>query len=174
MNKKIIAICVLTNTTISGLRGTVEFIQEEENKNVKININISGLPIGKHGFHIHEAGDLTESCKSACKHFNPNSTNHGGPNSKVRHVGDLGNILANSKGIAIHNFTDNKIKLKGRNSIIGRCVVIHANEDDLGRGGLDKDGLIVNKTIYNESLKTGNAGNRIACGVIGYSSKMFK
>ena len=65
------------------------------------------------------------------------------------------------------------IKLKGKYSIIGRCVVIHEQEDDLGNGGLDIDGNIVDIKIYNESIKTGNAGKRIACGVIGYSKKMF-
>ena len=69
---------------------------------------------------------------------------------------------------------EDKIKLKGIYSIIGRCVVIHQNEDDLGKGGLDENGNIINKKKYNESITTGNAGKRIACGVIGYSSKMFK
>ena len=58
------------------------------------------------------------------------------------------------------------IKLKGKNNIIGRCVVIHADEDDLGKGSLDEK-------IHLESKKTGNAGARIACGVIGYSKRCF-
>lgn len=62
---------------------------------------------------------------------------------------------------------DDKIKLKGKCNIIGRSVVIHENEDDLGKGGLDQNGKIINKKIHLESLKTGNAGKRIACGVIG-------
>lgn len=173
MSTKIIAICVLTNTIYPELNGVIEFIQEDY-KYVTINVKISGLTPGKHGFHIHEAGDLTDSCISACKHFNPYNTNHGGPESKIRHIGDLGNIISNKKGMVNYSFTDKKIKLKGKNSIIGRCVVIHENEDDLGLGGLDEEGNIVNQEIHNESLKTGNAGARIACGVIGYSSKMFK
>ena len=64
---------------------------------------------------------------------------------------------------------EDKIKLKGIYSIIGRCVVIHQNEDDLGKGGLDENGNIINKKKYNESITTGNAGKRIACGVIGYN-----
>lgn len=169
----LIGICVLTNKTIKSIEGNIEFIQK--NNEVEIFLNIKGLPPGKHGFHIHEAGDLTDSCKSACKHFNPHKKNHGGPESKERHVGDLGNIIVNKKGNIINKkFKDNKIKLKGINSIIGRSVVIHELEDDLGKGGVDENtGEIINQKIYEESKKTGNAGSRIACGVIGYSSKMF-
>ncbi len=180
---KIIAICVLTNTT-DNIKGNIEFIQED-NLDVQIITNISGLTKGKHGFHIHEAGDLTDNCKTLCKHFNPYNKNHGGPTSKERHVGDLGNLIADNKGNCKCKFTDSKIKLKGKNSIIGRSVVIHEFEDDLGQGGLVEYNYTKNNKTYNiieivdikkreESLKTGNAGNRIACGVIGYSSKMFK
>lgn len=172
-NNKIIGICVLTNVSIPTIKGTIEFVQQGR-KNVTVNVKISGLPPGKHGFHIHEAGDLTDSCQSACKHFNPHNTNHGGPQSKIRHVGDLGNIEADKNGNVNIEFMDHRIKLKGINNIIGRSVVIHDKEDDLGLGGLDESGKIFNKKIYQESLKTGNAGARIACGVIGYSSKMFK
>ena len=70
--------------------------------------------------------------------------------------------------------TDKEIKLKGKYSIIGRSVVIHQGEDDLGRGGLDENNKVIDKKKHQDSLKTGNAGKRIACGVIGYSKKMFK
>ena len=167
-----IAICVLTNTIKDSIKGTIEF-KEISNK-IEIIVSIEGLSPGYHGFHIHEAGDLTQSCKSACAHFNPEGKNHGGPTDKERHVGDLGNIYADKNGKVKQKIYDNKIKLSGKNSIIGRCVVIHEKADDLGKGGLDSKGNIINKKIYSESLKTGNAGSRIACGVIGYSSKMFK
>ena len=170
----IIAVCVLTNISVPGLNGTIEFVQKKNSKYVDILINIKGLSNGKHGFHIHEAGDLTQSCKSACSHFNPYNKLHGGPNDQERHVGDLGNLKPDKYG-NINNLLirDRLIKLKGKNSIIGRCVVIHQDEDDLGKGGLDTDGNIVNLEVYQESIKTGNAGKRIACGVIGYSSKMY-
>ena len=165
------AICVLTNT-IGKVNGFIEF-EETNDKKVLINVNVKGLKKGKHGFHIHQAGDLTDECMSACAHFNPTNKNHGGPNDKERHVGDLGNILSNKNGEVKKKFVDHLIKLKGKNNIIGRCVVIHEDEDDLGRGGLDEEGNIIDKKLHLESLKTGNAGKRIACGVIGYSKKMF-
>lgn len=164
-------ICVLTNVTKKSMKGNIEF--EVDGKHTIIRLNLEGFPPGKHGFHIHEAGDLTDNCVTACAHFNPDNKNHGGPLSKERHVGDLGNIVVNKNGICKQTFTDSKIKLKGKNNIIGRCVVIHEDEDDLGKGGLDKNNNIIDYEVHKESLKTGNAGKRIACGVIGYSSKNF-
>ena len=116
-----------------------------------------------HGFHVHEAGDLSDQCDGACAHFNPFHKNHGGPNSFERHVGDLGNIYFDKKGNAQINFKDNYIKLRGtKSNIIGRSLVIHESLDDLGMGG------------HQDSLTTGHAGDRITCAVIGYSKKMFK
>jgi len=117
---------------------------------------INGLSDGKHGFHIHNYGDLTDGCKSACAHFNPENKNHGGRNTEERHIGDLGNITSKnnlSKGF----FYDKYISLdyKHKYCIIGRSIIIHKDEDDLGKGGNE------------ESKKTGNAGSRLACGVIG-------
>ena len=149
------AVCVLTNVKNKKINGYILF--KELKKKTKVTINISGLPPGIHGFHIHEYGDLREGCKSLCQHFNPNNSVHGGRNSKIRHAGDLGNIIADKDGNCNMTFFDKVIKLKGKYNIIGRSVVIHADEDDLGLGGND------------ESLITGNAGKRIACGVIGYS-----
>jgi Cu-Zn family superoxide dismutase len=165
------AICVLTNTTLLSIKGTIRFI--ESKKKTIIDIDIKGLPTGLHGFHIHEAGDLTDECMSACKHFNPTGQIHGGPNSKLRHVGDLGNIYANKKGICKVRISDHRIRLRGINNIIGRSVVIHDKEDDIGLGGLSNTGDIIDNSVREESLKTGNAGKRIACGVIGYSKNMF-
>lgn len=80
---------------------------------------------------------------------------HGAPKDHVRHVGDLGNIKVNDEGICDTTFHDGLINLSGEASIIGRGLVIHEGEDDLGKGG------------HPDSLKTGNAGGRAACGVIG-------
>jgi len=155
------AIAVFTDT--SGIHGQVKFAEDLENNQVKIELNITGLsPNSLHGFHVHEAGDLSDKCTSMCAHFNPFNKTHGGPNSKVRHVGDLGNIKTNAKGEAKYSFCDSVIKLRGtKSNIIGRGLIIHEDEDDCGMGG------------NAESLKTGNAGKRIACAVIGYAKQNF-
>jgi len=142
--------------------GQVKFT-ETENK-VRIDLHLTGLkPNSLHGFHVHEAGDLTDKCMSMCSHFNPYNKTHGGPDSVHRHVGDLGNIKTNKKGEAKYSFYDDVIKLRGfKSNILGRGLIIHEDEDDCGHGQND------------ESLKTGNAGKRIACAVIGYAKENFK
>ena len=72
-----------------------------------------------------------------------------------RHVGDLGNVKADSSGKAAINITDDQVTLTGPLSVIGRTMVIHEDIDDLGKGG------------HELSPTTGNAGARLACGVIG-------
>ena len=140
-----------------------------ETNKMKITINLKKLKPGLHGFHVHRYGDLREGCKSLCEHFNPYGTNHGNitDDKDNRHIGDLGNIVVNEKGICNMVIYDKYIKLKGKCSIVGRSIVIHDKPDDLGIGGLDKQGNIVDMKIHKESLKTGNAGKRILCGVIG-------
>jgi len=159
-NKPIYAIAVFND----DIKGTVMFTEDLTNNQIRIDLNIIGLkPNSLHGFHVHEAGDLTDKCTSMCSHFNPYGNTHGCPGMKERHVGDLGNIITNSKGDAKYTFYDNIIKLRGtKANIIGRGLIIHEDEDDCGKGG------------NSESLKTGNAGKRIACAVIGYSKKNFK
>jgi Cu-Zn family superoxide dismutase len=155
------AIAVFTDQ--SNIHGVVKFAEDLENNQVKVELSIVGLrPNSLHGFHVHEAGDLSDKCTSMCAHFNPFKTTHGCPNSKVRHVGDLGNIKTNGKGEAKYSFCDSVIKLRGtKSNIIGRGLIIHEDEDDCGKGG------------NAESLKTGNAGKRIACAVIGYAKQNF-
>ena len=154
MNHPTEAVCVINQ---NGIVGTVLFKEKLKQKTVEIIVNLTGVSEGLHGFHIHEFGDLREGCSSLCAHYNPFDKQLGGPLDKERHVGDLGNIIANKNGIVNNVMTDKIIKLRGKYSIIGRSVVIHKDPDDLGLGG------------DAESLKTGNAGKRIACGVIGYS-----
>ena len=76
----------------------------------------------------------------------------------MRHVGDLGNVQGDDKGHGKIEFDDKYITLYGPNSIVGRACVLHAKEDDLGT------------TDNDESKKTGNAGPRIACGIIGIAN----
>ena len=160
------AICVFTNNADKKISGKVIFT--ETKRGLQIKINILGISSGKHGFHIHSTGDLSEGCGSLCAHYNPTNSVHGGRNSEHRHLGDLGNVIANDKGVVDMTIYDKDLSITGKYSILGRSVVIHEGEDDLGLGGLDKNGNIIDKVIREESLKTGNAGKRIACGVIGY------
>jgi Cu-Zn family superoxide dismutase len=146
------------------INGYIKIVEDLHEGIVRIDLHINGLkPNSLHGFHVHEAGDLTDKCTSMCAHFNPYGKTHGCPGLKERHVGDLGNIKTNSKGEAKYSFYDDIIKLRGTKcNIIGRGLIIHEDEDDCGQGG------------NAESLKTGNAGKRIACAVIGYSKDNFQ
>lgn len=159
MNKPVYAIAVFNYK----IKGYVMFVEDLTNKRIEITLNLSGLkPNSLHGFHVHEAGDLTDKCTSMCAHFNPYGVTHGCPGMKIRHVGDLGNIHTNNRGEAKYKFYDDVIKLRGQTSnIIGRGLIIHEDEDDCGMGG------------NSDSLKTGNAGKRIACAVIGYAKENF-
>jgi len=142
------------------IKGIVRFRQPtHRNAPVTIEVDLQGLKKnGIHGFHIHEYGDMSDLCESMCSHFNPTHSQHGGPHSQIRHVGDLGNLHANTNGVVKTVFTDRLIKLTGQKfNIVGRGLIIHEDEDDLGMGGNEA------------SLKTGNAGKRIACAVIGYA-----
>lgn len=155
--KSIKAIAVFTD----NIKGTVKFT--EVGNKVRIDVSISGLQSNSlHGFHVHEAGDLSDKCTSMCAHFNPYNMTHGCPGIIDRHVGDLGNLETNNKGEAKYSFYDDCIKLRGtKANIIGRGLIIHEDPDDCGQGG------------NADSLKTGNAGKRIACAVIGYSKDNF-
>ncbi|KAM6912052.1 superoxide dismutase [Cu-Zn] [Lycodopsis pacificus] len=147
------AVCVLKGA--GDTSGIVYFEQESDSAVVKLTGEIKGLTPGLHGFHVHAFGDNTNGCVSAGPHFNPDEVDHAGPNDEKRHVGDLGNVTAKEDNIATIDITDKIITLTGQHSIIGRTMVIHEKADDLGKGD------------NAESLKTGNAGARLACGVIG-------
>ncbi|KXJ17103.1 superoxide dismutase [Cu-Zn] [Exaiptasia diaphana] len=143
------AVCVLAGE----VKGTIHF--EQEGDKCKITGEVTGLTEGKHGFHIHQFGDYTNGCTSAGSHFNPFKKDHAGPEDADRHVGDLGNIVAGADKVAKVDITDGQVTLLGEHSVIGRSVVVHVGEDDLGRGG------------HDDSKTTGHAGGRLACGVIG-------
>jgi len=140
----------------AGLSGVVYLEQDAKGGKTGIKAKLTGLKAGKHGFHVHQFGDLSDGCKSAGAHFNPFGKTHGAPEDENRHVGDLGNIEVKSDGAEIEvSLSDAQVSLIGQHSVIGRALVVHEKEDDLGKGGNE------------ESLKTGNAGGRILCGVIG-------
>ena len=133
----------------------IHFNQSASDSPVNVKGKLTGLPIGKHGFHIHEYGDLSgKDCMAAGSHFNPRGYPHGGLNDHRSHAGDLGNVQNGTVG-----FKTKKFSLFGKNSVIGRSLIIHEGEDDLGRGD------------YPDSSTTGHAGKRIDCAVIGIRNK---
>jgi superoxide dismutase, Cu-Zn family len=154
----------------NGIAGTIIFKQSKSTSHVTVKINLNGFKNSSpHAIHIHEFGDISNGCMSAGPHFNPTGTTHGTRMIKgmPRHAGDLCNNIYAYRGKVDFSFKDDAISLFGINTIIGRTVVIHEGEDDLGLGGLDNDGNIVDMSIHKESLKTGNAGGRMACAIIG-------
>jgi Cu-Zn family superoxide dismutase len=129
-------------------RGKVVFTQTE--KGVKVEADIHGLTPGPHGFHIHEFGDTSgDDGMTTGGHFNPTGAPHASPTAGRRHVGDLGNIEANSDGRAKLDLVDPSLTFSGPTSILGRGLVVHAKADDL------------------KSQPAGNAGDRVAIGTIG-------
>ena len=145
----VIAQCELQHS--DEVKGTILLMQSPGTPTL-IKGTITGLKPGAHGFHIHEFGDMSDGCKSMGGHYNPDNVNHGDLNEG--HVGDLGNIEADDDGKADFSIKAHRVDLIGDRSVVGRGIVVHADPDDLGKGGDE------------ESLKTGNAGDRLACGVI--------
>jgi superoxide dismutase, Cu-Zn family len=146
------AIAVLIPTEGNKVTGNINFIKMDGG--IRIIADISGLEPGKHGFHIHEYGNCSSlDGSSAGGHFNPHNKPHGAPNDAERHVGDLGNVIADENRVAHYERIDGVISLSGEDSIIGRGVIVHAGEDDL------------------KTQPTGNAGARVACGVIGIAAE---
>ncbi len=143
------AIAVLTPTEGNTVAGTVKFVQN--GSSVKVIANLEGLePNSSHGWHIHEYGDISGADGTAAGgHYNPEDTPHGLPPSPDRHAGDLGNIKADAEGRVQKEISVDNISINGtQNPILGRGFIVHAKLDD-------------------GSQPTGDAGARMAQGVIG-------
>lgn len=148
----------------SGRRARAEFVDAqgekigtavlaEQSDGVKISVELRNLFPGVHAFHIHTVGQCHPAdFQSAKGHFNPFGKKHGFKNPEGPHAGDLPNFTANTDGSARFEVVANLVTLgSGPNSLFqeeGTCLVIHAGPDD------------------EESDPAGNAGTRIACGVI--------
>ena len=145
--------CFMVPDNNSTISGEVKFIQENESSPVMIELKVFRA-VSIHGFHIHEKGSIEGGCAAAGAHYNPLNKDHGGPDSLIRHMGDLGNVKTTLGDSIIYKFTNDRISLFGEYSIMGRTCVIHAKQDDLGMGNNE------------ESKKTGNSGIRLACGVL--------
>lgn len=142
------AIAVLHPASGTDVKGTVTFTKSAEG--VTILAEITGLKPGKHGFHVHEFGDCSSpDANSAGSHFNPGSHPHAGPDVTPRHMGDFGNLEADASGKARLELKDKQLKLSGDDSIVGYALIVHEKGDDL------------------KTQPTGDAGGRVACGVIG-------
>ena len=150
------AVAMLAPTQGYTARGVVNFTQD--GKLIQVHVRVEGLtPNAAHGIHIHEKGDCrAPDASSAGGHFNPHGSRHGGPDSEIRHGGDLGNIQADDNGVAEARIRVTGISLgAGEDSIIGRAVIVHARPDDL------------------QTQPSGDAGARIACGLISKNPDTF-
>lgn len=143
--------CVLKPTKDNKVRGRLRFV--EKDGVTHITGRVTNLTPGEHGFHIHELGDISApDGTSAGGHYNPGGHMHGGPDDDHSHVGDLGNITANADGVAeVKKVAKTKLHL-----VFGRSIVVHAGKDDLS------------------SQPSGDAGPRVAVGVIGIAAKPMK
>ncbi|XP_047222669.1 extracellular superoxide dismutase [Cu-Zn]-like [Girardinichthys multiradiatus] len=134
--------------------GRVLFRQEHSEGKLQVFLRLSGFPMEglpePRAVHIHQYGDLSQGCDSTGGHYNPYAVNH------PKHPGDFGNFPPQQG--KINTLIQSEATLFGGLSVLGRAVVIHESEDDLGQGG------------DAGSLLHGNAGRRLACCVIGMSS----
>ena len=141
------AIAVFQQQTIQG-----DVLFKDVNGGVEVHATFTKLPKGLHGFHIHKAGDLRgEGCQGACDHFDIGGNDHGGaPDSEgPRHTGDLGNIQGPH---CSHRYFLKDLHVE---TLYGRSVIVHKDEDDVGKGD------------HEDSKTTGHSGARIGCALIG-------
>ena len=147
--KQPMAMAMLNPSGSQSARGTVHF-QDAGDQGVKVDVDLAGVPVGVHGFHVHETGDCGNNGQNAGGHFNPTNMIHGAPDAVSHHAGDFGNVTADADGKIQTTFTTHSISLKAgtTNYVVNRAVVLHANPDDL------------------TTQPSGNAGARISCGVV--------
>lgn len=133
----------------SNVAGSVSF-KPQGGGMVRVEARVSGLtPNQEHAFHVHEKGDCSApDAMSAGGHFNPMGHAHGAP-GQMRHAGDMPALKADASGVANASFLIDGVTVgSGSTDVVGRSVIVHAKPDDY------------------VTQPTGNAGGRIACGVI--------
>lgn len=133
----------------SGASGTVEFV--EKDGEVTMTVHVSGLSEGEHAIHLHENGDCSAAdASSAGGHWNPTGAQHGKWGVDGFHHGDIGNLTADADGHAMLTFSTDLWSIGGDpgTDVVGKAVVVHEKVDDF------------------TSQPSGNAGARVACGVI--------
>lgn len=144
------AVTTLAPTEGNAVSGELAFMLH--NGGVHVSGQIAGLtPGAAHGFHIHETGDCSApDGSSAGGHFNPTGVEHGRQSHGTHHLGDMDNLTGDDQGTASvdQHLEGVEIGTGSAVDIVGRSVIVHADPDDY------------------ESQPTGNAGARLACGVI--------
>jgi superoxide dismutase, Cu-Zn family len=143
------AVAQMKATSGNTANGTVTFSQQ--GSDVRMVAKLTGVPPGKHGFHIHEKGDCSApDGMSAGGHFNPTGKPHGNPMDADHHAGDMPMLEADASGNATLDTTIGGVAIgQGAGDIVGKAVIVHKDADDF------------------KTQPTGNSGARIACGVIG-------
>jgi Cu-Zn family superoxide dismutase len=144
------ASATLSSTSGSTATGTVKLAQLSDGS-VRVTADLTGVPPGTHGFHVHVKGDCGDYGNAAGGHFNPHTTEHGAPSADQQHhhAGDFGNVIADASGRVHTQFETFSITVApGPTSAVGHAIILHANPDDL------------------VTQPTGNAGAHIACGVV--------
>ena len=142
------AMASLSPTTGQTAKGMVHF-RDLRDGGTEVTVDLTGLPPGVHGFHIHEGNSCADDAKAAGGHFNPSNMPHAAPDATSHHAGDFGNVTADEKGEVHSTFVTHSVTVAaGTMCVIGHTVVLHASPDDL------------------TTQPSGNAGARIACGVV--------
>jgi Cu-Zn family superoxide dismutase len=142
------ATATLAPTTNQTAKGTVH-LTERGDGSVLVEVDLTSVPPGVHGFHIHDQGECGPDGMAAGGHFNPTNAQHGAPDAPSHHAGDFGNVTADANGNVKTKFSTRAVTVSpSSSSAVGHAVILHANPDDL------------------TTQPTGNAGGRIACGVV--------
>jgi superoxide dismutase, Cu-Zn family len=157
------AVAVLADA--NGQKVGVAVLKERHGK-VEVSAEISGVPAGFHGFHVHAVGECVPPFTSAGGHFNPAGVPHGD------HAGDMPSLLVNQDGTAELEFETDRFSLGDLFDADGSAVIVHAGRDNFANipsryhsHTYDTFGPDV------DTLATGDAGSRAACGVVERSRR---
>lgn len=136
----------------SSIRGTARF--EEVRGGLKVRVDLTDVPGIAHALHIHEFGDCSDTGNAAGSHYNPEGAPHGNAlkDAKHAHPGDLGNVTIKDGKLAFEAVLPGASLNSGKRNVAGRAIVLHEKADDF-------------------SQPVGNAGARIACGIITIAGK---